>query len=127
DLNSLSERVATWSMDQRLSTKLMTGWAIQRPDHRRLYFNYEGPVSKNRGSVKRICEGQFEIMECDQEKLYLEITFNTFDLNNGPQRGRLKLKKENSIENRNELNSWAEFEEYPEFWKWNWDPLDLYN
>lgn len=124
DLNSLSERVPTWSMDQRLTNKLMTGSAIQRPDHRRLYFNYEGPVSKNRGFVKRISEGQFDLMECDKDLLHFEILFHTFDLKNGPQRGRLKLKKTKPTENQNDLNSWEEFEDHTIFWEWNWNPLD---
>jgi hypothetical protein len=34
--------------------------AVQKPDHRTAYLEYEGPVSGNRGKVKRVDEGKFE-------------------------------------------------------------------
>lgn len=33
------------------------------PDHRRLYLDYEGPVSRNRGAVQRWDWGEYELLE----------------------------------------------------------------
>jgi len=37
--------------------------ATALPDHRKEYLEYEGPVSGNRGSVKRVDQGKFELIE----------------------------------------------------------------
>ncbi len=34
------------------------------PAHRRFYLDYEGPVSNNRGEVKRVTSGKCEIVAC---------------------------------------------------------------
>jgi len=43
-------------------------WPIERPtvlkrlrDHRRLYLEYEGPVSDQRGAVQRVTDGECEV------------------------------------------------------------------
>jgi hypothetical protein len=41
--------------------------ARKLPDHRREYLDYEGPVSKDRGSVKRVDAGTFEIGRAEEE------------------------------------------------------------
>ena len=52
-------QLATWRSD---------AWPIERPttltrlrDHRRLYLEYEGPVSSHRGQVHRVTDGQCEV------------------------------------------------------------------
>jgi hypothetical protein len=35
----------------------------QLPDHRRIYLEYEGPVSGRRGSVRRVASGAYEVVE----------------------------------------------------------------
>ncbi len=56
----------------------------QLPDHRRAYLDYEGPVSGNRGSVKRVLAGHYQILaesparltvrlESEQGKLLIEL------------------------------------------------------
>lgn len=52
---------------QTLATFRSRTWppdtAVERlPDHRRNYLTYEGPVSGNRGEVKRIAAGTFTIL-----------------------------------------------------------------
>jgi len=47
----------------RLLQQPRTGRSVDAerlPDHRPLYLDYEGPVGKDRGSVKRIAAGTFE-------------------------------------------------------------------
>lgn len=39
---------------------------LQRPDHRRIYLQYEGPVSNQRGVVRRIDTGRF-VWNSEQE------------------------------------------------------------
>ncbi len=36
---------------------------LKLPDHRPLYLSYEGPISGNRGSVRRVLEGQIRWLE----------------------------------------------------------------
>jgi hypothetical protein len=43
--------------------------AQHAPDHRALYLNYEGPVSKDRGQVTRVLEGTIESIDFDAQEL----------------------------------------------------------
>ncbi len=49
----------TWAVEQ-LPTIEQSVTAQRLPDHRPLYLDYEGPVSENRGTVKRIDRGDFD-------------------------------------------------------------------
>jgi len=42
-------------------------------DHRRDYLSYEGPVSNDRGSVKRIAEGTFEWLSREPVKFIIRL------------------------------------------------------
>ncbi len=48
----------TWRLD-RVPTVTATISAEPLPDHRLAYLDYEGPVSGDRGTVKRVDAGQF--------------------------------------------------------------------
>lgn len=50
----------TWAMDG-LITEQQSASAIKLPPHRIAYLDYEGEVSNNRGTVKRVVEGDFRI------------------------------------------------------------------
>jgi hypothetical protein len=43
------------------------------PDHRRIYLDYEGPVSGNRGSVRRVLAGAHEVLEASASGLTLRL------------------------------------------------------
>lgn len=43
------------------------------PDHRADYLTYEGPVSANRGSVRRVAAGRHVIRESGPEHLVVEL------------------------------------------------------
>ncbi len=32
---------------------------VRQQDHRRIYLDYEGPISRNRGQVRRVASGQY--------------------------------------------------------------------
>lgn len=40
--------------------------AEKLPDHRKLYLSYEGPVSGDRGEVRRVAEGTYELLAADE-------------------------------------------------------------
>ena len=61
--------LTTWAMTPQLSTDSFTCHVESLPDHRRAYLEYEGPVSHNRGTVRRIDEGIFEIMTPNSYRL----------------------------------------------------------
>lgn len=62
-----------WRSGSDLVTLRLNEWPItprtlqeRLPDHRRLYLDYEGPISGGRGEVRRITSGHC-IVEVDQE------------------------------------------------------------
>ncbi len=65
-------------------------WALERPpapglpiaatrllDHRKLYLDYEGPVSRNRGSVRRWDCGTYQLLAESERSLVVELTGHT--------------------------------------------------
>jgi hypothetical protein len=71
----------TWSL-----AELPTSWrtppghsfieleAVRLPDHRPAYLDFEGPVSGDRGHVKRIDRGDYEIVDESPEWLRVRLT-----------------------------------------------------
>jgi hypothetical protein len=47
--------------------------AVPLPDHRLDYLDYEGPVSGNRGSVRRFDRGEYALVEETHEALVVEL------------------------------------------------------
>jgi hypothetical protein len=45
----------------------------QLPDHRRIYLQYEGAISGNRGEVKRIAEGGFQLLGKDSAQIVIAL------------------------------------------------------
>lgn len=43
------------------------------PDHRADYLTYEGPISADRGSVRRVAAGRHVIRESSRERLVIEL------------------------------------------------------
>lgn len=53
--------LATW---RSADWPIVTPTPLQKlPDHRAFYLEYEGPIRGNRGSVRRIAAGYFELIE----------------------------------------------------------------
>lgn len=50
--------------------------AEQLPNHRPFYLDYEGPVSNNRGTVKRFDAGEYQIIEESEQLLIISLTGN---------------------------------------------------
>lgn len=51
--------------------------AMQLPDHRTAYLDYEGPVSDDRGHVKRLLAGVYQIIHTDASTIVLRIQTTT--------------------------------------------------
>ena len=47
--------------------------ADELPRHRLSYLDYEGPVSRGRGTVRRFDRGSFEVIQDSQEHLTVEL------------------------------------------------------
>jgi hypothetical protein len=73
--------------------------ATRLPDHRRLYLEYEGPVSGDRGRVRRIDEGVFEWIERDAARWVIDLAGRRFA-------GRIELTVEDASTGRARL-SWT--------------------
>ena len=54
--------------------------AMQLPNHRLAYLDYEGPVSGGRGEVQRVEEGEFEWIERSDEVQRFELRGRTSSL-----------------------------------------------
>ncbi len=70
--------------------------ARQLSDHRNIYLDYEGPVSGNRGTVKRVLDGSIQWQSNSQDSMVLAIQFASspsFATSNEHFRGLLKLRK----------------------------------
>jgi len=66
------ESLLTWALS---SLPLEPGpiKAEQLPDHRKVYLEYEGPVSGNRGNVSRWDEGEFEFIRQSTEEIVVRL------------------------------------------------------
>lgn len=42
-------------------------------EHRRAYLEYEGPVSGNRGAVRRVAGGSYKVLQNDPDTLVVEL------------------------------------------------------
>lgn len=47
--------------------------ALRLPDHRKHYLEYEGPVSKDRGVVTRVLEGQCQWQESTDQRICVQL------------------------------------------------------
>jgi hypothetical protein len=61
----------------KLTTWRSPCWPIDRPtvltqlgEHRRDYLDYEGPISNDRGQVKRVARGQCNVIRADDNSIW---------------------------------------------------------
>jgi hypothetical protein len=45
----------------------------RQPDHRRIYLDYEGPISNNRGQVRQAAQGTLIILEFSPSRLKIQL------------------------------------------------------
>ena len=68
----------TWAIETNpLDQSLPHECSAERlPDHRRVYLDYEGPISDDRGCVNRVAQGSFEIIQWSAEKIELRTALS---------------------------------------------------
>ncbi len=66
------ESLATWSLPLPPSCEHVLP-ARSLADHRRVYLDYEGPVSGNRGTVTKWDEGHFEWVEKSSDRIVVDL------------------------------------------------------
>lgn len=59
----------TWRLDAFPDARSFT----PLPAHRRAYLDYEGPVSNNRGRVKRVAVGDYEVIRSNDKVWVVEL------------------------------------------------------
>lgn len=69
---SLAELPSSWRTPQ--GDDVIELEAAQLPDHRLAYLDYEGPVSRDRGQVKCIDRGGYEIVDESPDWLRVRLT-----------------------------------------------------
>jgi len=67
--------------------------AERLPDHRLAYLDYEGPVSDDRGSVRRVASGSFDRLAATDGQVRVQLTGDAF-------RGELLLTRDSAATNR---------------------------
>jgi hypothetical protein len=68
----IGESLRSWRLGALPQAGITTTCA-STPDHRLSYLEYEGPVSRNRGAVKRVLAGDYSIVEETAEQLIAEL------------------------------------------------------
>jgi DNA polymerase Ligase (LigD) len=63
----------TWAVDAPIIAEV-TLPARGLPNHRRAYLDYEGPVSGQRGSVRRVAEGTFQTIVWSDEYVRVRLS-----------------------------------------------------
>jgi hypothetical protein len=62
----------TWAIDAPIVPWVELP-ARSLPDHRLIYLTYEGPISDNRGSVRRVAEGTFQAIDWDVDHVRVKL------------------------------------------------------
>jgi hypothetical protein len=62
----------TWRLEKPLTAGEQH--VTQLPDHRLEYLTYEGPVSSDRGTVKRIAEGHYTLLQATDNSLKASLS-----------------------------------------------------
>lgn len=58
----------TWAIDEEIQANLELP-ARALPAHRRIYLDYEGPVSRGRGKVTRIDQGRYKARDWTEDRV----------------------------------------------------------
>lgn len=66
------DTLITWSCSQNPLTHPTTE-CMRIADHRKAYLTYEGPISKNRGTVQRIDTGEYDAIEIDESHWVVQL------------------------------------------------------
>jgi hypothetical protein len=67
-------KLATWRLESLPSHQSAASIAAQRiGDHRIDYLTYEGPLTRDRGHVRRVDEGTCRILECSNTRWVVEF------------------------------------------------------
>jgi hypothetical protein len=69
----VGEVLRTWAIDAAIvSGQNLTARALS--DHRKVYLDYEGPISGDRGSVRRVDAGTFRVLIWEQDHVRVEVS-----------------------------------------------------
>jgi hypothetical protein len=67
------DRLRTWAIDAPItSDQDLPARAL--PDHRLIYLNYQGPISGDRGTVRKIDEGTYRTIEWAPQRVRVIVT-----------------------------------------------------
>jgi DNA polymerase Ligase (LigD) len=70
-----TESLKTWRLLEEPATESLIE-VEPLADHRLLYLDYEGPVSRNRGSVTQWDKGEYEIISSEDSSLLFKLKGN---------------------------------------------------
>jgi hypothetical protein len=73
------DALATWQLDRVPAGRGALPLPATRIfDHRKMYLDYEGPISGDRGSVTRLDHGQVDIQQASTDRWVFDLTGQVF-------------------------------------------------
>jgi len=69
----VGEVLRTWAID----VPIVLGQSLRAralSDHRKVYLDYEGPISGDRGSVRQVDAGSFRVLNWEQDHVRIEVS-----------------------------------------------------
>lgn len=67
------EALWTWALNQWPLKDEQQVSAKRLADHRFAYLEYEGPISGGRGNVRRVDQGEYQLVKRDSDRLELKV------------------------------------------------------
>ncbi|MDZ4817462.1 MAG: DNA polymerase ligase N-terminal domain-containing protein [Planctomycetota bacterium] len=67
-----ADSLRTWELAAPLTSDTPIA-AIELPAHRLAYLEYEGPISQNRGNVRRFDCGEYELLSASEAEITLRL------------------------------------------------------
>ena len=98
------DSLLTWALPERPSGRIVMD-VVRLPDHRIDYLDYEGPVSKGRGSVTRCETGTCSLLKSDEE--CIELRLEGVQLKGG----LVRLERKRKADETHWIFSWTPDEE----------------
>ena len=77
DPSDTEHSLLTWATDpldnETLTRESLETPAVQLPNHKRLYLNFEGELTGDRGSVRQVTTGEFKLVTQSQQLFEVEL------------------------------------------------------
>lgn len=94
-------KLITWATDPLDQADWLTDSvpALRLPDHRRIYLDYEGEIDGDRGTVRQLATGRYELLGQTKSCFQANLIFTSADSHAGPRGIRVEFHHSPSGDN----------------------------